>query len=178
MLELIAALAVQSESAMKTMSDVVDTNVIVDLSRQYRAMQMELTDKVKKLEEEVSQLKEELGTNIQMFNDCSFVNKEVSLLTMVAYRCIFVCLVLCQEELKKEKRIHEQAEQEKDATIADLQHKLDSMETDYEKILHVSCNGGRFSLKLIQSDLKEALMKQPITGLWRFDQISLRPGAL
>lgn len=126
---------------MKTMSDIVDTNVIVDLSRQYRAMQTELTNKVKKLEEEVSQLTEELGINIKLFNDCSFANTEVSLLTMMACRCIFACLVLCQEELKKEKRIHEQAEQEKDATIADLQHKLDNMEKDYEKILHVSCNG-------------------------------------
>lgn len=29
-------------------------------------------------------------------------------------------------------------EQEKEAALADLQHKLDNMETDYEKILHVS----------------------------------------
>lgn len=52
----------------------------------------------------------------------------------------FLYLALCQEELRKEKREHEQVEQEKDSTIADLQHKLDNMETDYEKILHVSCN--------------------------------------
>lgn len=52
----------------------------------------------------------------------------------------FVRLVLCQEGLRKEKREREQVEQEKDATIADLQHKLDNMETEYEKILHVSCN--------------------------------------
>ncbi len=54
--------------------------------------------------------------------------------------CASVCLVLCEEGLRKEKREREQVEQEKDATIADLQHKLDNMETDYEKILHVSCN--------------------------------------
>lgn len=29
-------------------------------------------------------------------------------------------------------------EQEKDAIIADLQYKLDNMETDYEEVLHVS----------------------------------------
>lgn len=29
-------------------------------------------------------------------------------------------------------------EQEKDATICDLRHKMDNMETDYEKVLHVS----------------------------------------
>lgn len=60
--KLIAALALQSESAMK--SDIVDTNVIVDLSRQCKTTQTELTDKVKKLEEEVGQLKEELGMNL------------------------------------------------------------------------------------------------------------------
>ena len=55
--------------------------------------------------------------------------------------CACVCpIALCQEELSKEKREREQMEQEKDATIAELQHKLDNMETDYEKILHVSRN--------------------------------------
>lgn len=29
-------------------------------------------------------------------------------------------------------------EQEKEVALAELQHKLDNMETDYEKILHVS----------------------------------------
>ncbi|KAF3692804.1 Coiled-coil domain-containing protein 153 [Channa argus] len=75
-----------------------------DLSRQYKTMQTALSNKVKRLEVEVSQLKEELA--------------------------------LCQEELRKEKREREQMEQEKDATISDLQHKLDNMETDYEKVLH------------------------------------------
>ncbi|KAL7399965.1 hypothetical protein ABVT39_004451 [Epinephelus coioides] len=75
-----------------------------DLSRQYKTMQTELGSKVKRLEEEVGQLKEEL--------------------------------VLCQDELRKEKREREQVEREKDTTIADLQHKLDNMERDYEKILH------------------------------------------
>nr|XP_020455768.1 coiled-coil domain-containing protein 153-like isoform X1 [Monopterus albus] len=75
-----------------------------DLSRQYKTMQTELTNKVKRLEEDVSQLKEELA--------------------------------MCQEELRKGKRDRDQMEQEKDATIADLQHKLDNMEIDYERVLH------------------------------------------
>lgn len=82
---------------------------------------------------------------------------------MMACQCAFVCLVLRQEELTREKREREQVEQEKDAAIADLQHKLDNMETDYEKILHVSCNTGQFNLKLIHTDLKAGLMKQPVT---------------
>uniref|UniRef100_A0A3Q4H1T0 Dynein regulatory complex protein 12 n=1 Tax=Neolamprologus brichardi TaxID=32507 RepID=A0A3Q4H1T0_NEOBR len=55
---LIAVLAFQSESAMKSV--IADANVILDLSRQYKTMQTELTNKVKKLEQEVSQLKEDL----------------------------------------------------------------------------------------------------------------------
>lgn len=42
-------------------SEIADANVILDLSRQYKTMQTELTNKVKKLEQEVSQLKEDLG---------------------------------------------------------------------------------------------------------------------
>ncbi len=60
---------------------------------------------------------------------------------------------MCQEELRREKREREHVEQEKDATIADLNHKLDNMETGYEKILHVSYNRPK-EIKLIQSDLK------------------------
>lgn len=38
-------------------------NVVVVLSRQYMTMQAELTSKVKRLEEEVSRLREQLGTD-------------------------------------------------------------------------------------------------------------------
>ncbi|KAM7413304.1 hypothetical protein PAMA_020609 [Pampus argenteus] len=47
-------------------------------------------------------------------------------------------LALCQEELRNERRQREQLKEEKDATVADLQHKLDNMDADYEKILHNS----------------------------------------
>lgn len=36
-------------------------------------------------------------------------------------------------------------EQEKDAIIADLRQKLDNIESDYEKILHVSFNTSQFN---------------------------------
>lgn len=58
-----------------------------------------------------------------------------------ACQCGFACLVLCQEELKREKRERDRVEQE-NSTIVDLLHKLDNMEADYEKILHVSYNIG------------------------------------
>ena len=63
---------------------------------------------------------------------------------------VCICPVLCQEELNKEKRERVQVEQEKDAVIADLQHKLDSLETDYERVLHVSCNTSWFKSRVIQ----------------------------
>ncbi len=66
--KLIAALALQSESATKAKSDIADTNVILDLSRLYKTMQTELTNKVKRLETEVSQLKEELGMDASNFH--------------------------------------------------------------------------------------------------------------
>ncbi|XP_078099964.1 dynein regulatory complex protein 12 [Sander vitreus] len=116
-------IALHCESVIKVQSDRIDLrrrlrdmeqklqherqdhrDVNSDFSRQYKTMQTELTNKAKRMEKEVSQLKEDL--------------------------------VLCQEELRKEKREREQVQQEKDAIIADLQHKLDNMETDYEKILH------------------------------------------
>ncbi|XP_070827156.1 dynein regulatory complex protein 12 [Chaetodon trifascialis] len=115
-------IALQTESVLKVQSDRVDLrrrmrdmeqklqherqdhrDISSDLSRQYKTMQTELTNRVKRLEKEVSQLREEH--------------------------------VLCQEELRRERRQREQVEQEKNATIADLQHKLDNMERDYEKIL-------------------------------------------
>lgn len=66
--KLIAALALQSQPATKAKPD---KNVILDLSRQYKTMQTELTNKVKRLEEEVSQLKEELGMNASNLKVCS-----------------------------------------------------------------------------------------------------------
>ncbi|KAL0973040.1 hypothetical protein UPYG_G00198100 [Umbra pygmaea] len=45
-------------------------------------------------------------------------------------------LAHCQQELSTERKKHEQTQQEKDATIADLQKQLENMELDCEKILH------------------------------------------
>ncbi|MBN3300452.1 CC153 protein, partial [Amia calva] len=45
-------------------------------------------------------------------------------------------LTLCQEALQRERESREQMVLEKDATITELQGKIDNMETDYEKILH------------------------------------------
>ncbi|XP_047449199.1 coiled-coil domain-containing protein 153 [Mugil cephalus] len=121
-------IALQSESVRKVQSDRIDLrrrmrdmeqklqherenhrDVNSDFSRQYKTMKTELTDKVKRLEQEVSQLREDLA--------------------------------LCQEELSKEKREREKVQQEKDGIIADLQHKLDGMETEYEKVLHETLDG-------------------------------------
>ncbi|KAK1153460.1 coiled-coil domain-containing protein 153 [Acipenser oxyrinchus oxyrinchus] len=45
-------------------------------------------------------------------------------------------LALCQHDLQGEREERQRTVQEKDATIAELQGKIDNMETDYERILH------------------------------------------
>ncbi|KAM4565912.1 LOW QUALITY PROTEIN: dynein regulatory complex protein 12 [Odontesthes bonariensis] len=56
-------------------------------------------------------------------------------------------LVLCQEELSKEKREHVQVEQEKEAVIATL---LDSMETDCKRALHETLDGLTSQLAMVR----------------------------
>lgn len=58
--------------------------------------------------------------------------------TMKSCQSAFACPAQCQEELSRERRERGLMEEEKESALADLQHKLDNMETDYEKILHVS----------------------------------------
>lgn len=104
-------------------------------------MQAELTDKVKALEEEVSRLKEELGKSaVPPPPPLKSTNtREVTRdMTMKSCQSAFACPAQCQEELSRERRERELMEEEKESALADLQHKLDNMETDYEKILHVS----------------------------------------
>lgn len=51
---------------------------------------------------------------------------------------------------------------EKDAAMADLQHRLDYMETDYEKIIHVSWN--------TQANKPYSIKRQLLTGPCRVDR--------
>ncbi|KAM3616720.1 uncharacterized protein V6R79_022126 [Siganus canaliculatus] len=130
-------IALQSQSVIKVQSDRADLrrrvrdmeqklqheqqdnrDIHSDLSRQYKTMHVELTNRVKKLEKELSQLKDQLA--------------------------------LCEEELRREKREREKVNQEKDTIIADLQHKLDIMETDYEKILHETLDSLSSQLSVAQ----------------------------
>lgn len=57
---------------------------------------------------------------------------------MKSCQSAFACPAQCHKELSRERKERELMEQEKETALADLQHKLDNMETDYEKILHVS----------------------------------------
>lgn len=94
---------------------------------------------MKALEEEVSRLKEELGKSVGFFFPQVSQYMEVTRdMTMKSCQSAFACPAQCQEELSRERRERELMEEEKESALADLQHKLDNMETDYEKILHVS----------------------------------------
>lgn len=137
---------------MKAKCDISDTNVIPELSRQYKTMQTELTGKVTRLENEVSQLKGELSMTTFKFPRLNYkdISSKMPKLKVMACHYASVCLlVACQEELKGERGRREQVEQEKDAAIAELQNKLDNMETGYEKILHVSYNKDQFKQELV-----------------------------
>lgn len=66
------------------------------------------------------------------------VTKHILSIDILMTKKAFVWLAECQVELKLEREWRENTEAEKDAIISDLQSKLDSMERECEKILHVS----------------------------------------
>ncbi|KAI3354296.1 hypothetical protein L3Q82_018828 [Scortum barcoo] len=120
-------IAVQCESVRKVQSD------RTDLRTRVRDMEQKLQHERQDHRDVNSDLSRQYKTmQTELTNKVKRLETEVSQLKEE--------LVLCQDRLKTEKREREQMEQEKDATIADLKHKLDNMETDYERILHVSCN--------------------------------------
>ncbi|KAF7662647.1 hypothetical protein LDENG_00231390 [Lucifuga dentata] len=116
-------LALQNDSAMKARSN------STDLRRHIKDMEQRLLYERQDHRDVNSDLSRQYKTmQAELTNKVKKLEQEVSKLNEQ--------LALCQEELRTEKRQREQVEQEKDATIAELQHKLDNMESDYEKILH------------------------------------------
>ncbi|XP_069546456.1 dynein regulatory complex protein 12 [Brachyistius frenatus] len=100
-----------------------------DLRRRVRDLEQKLQQERQDHRDINSDLSRQYNTmQTELTNKVKRLEKEVSQLKEE--------LVLCQEELRSEKRESERVEQEKDAVIADLQHKLDNMEMDYEKVLH------------------------------------------
>ncbi|XP_076591970.1 dynein regulatory complex protein 12 [Chaetodon auriga] len=115
-------LALQTEAVIKVQSD------RADLRRRMRDMEQKLQHERQDHRDINSDLSRQYKTmQTELTNRVKRLEQEVSQLREEH--------VLCQEELRREKRQREQVEQEKNATIADLQHKLDNMERDYEKIL-------------------------------------------
>ncbi|GAA6233141.1 coiled-coil domain-containing protein 153 isoform X2 [Lates japonicus] len=116
-------IALQCESVIKVQSD------RVDLRRRMRDMEQKLQHERQDHRDVNSDLSRQYKTmQTELTSKVKRLEKEVSQLKEE--------LAMCQEDLGKEKRERVQMEREKDATIDDLQHKLDNMETDYEKVLH------------------------------------------
>ncbi|XP_006642232.2 dynein regulatory complex protein 12 isoform X1 [Lepisosteus oculatus] len=111
-----------------------------EVARQSQASGQELQARVGTLERELSKEREdkrdisadltrqyktmqtELGVRVhQLEGEVSRLRKQLG---------------LCQDALQKERDSREQLELEKEAAIAELQGKIDDMETGYEKILH------------------------------------------
>ncbi|CAB1429347.1 unnamed protein product [Pleuronectes platessa] len=137
-------IAVQCESVRTVQSD------RIDLRRRARDMDQKLQHERQDHRDVNSNISRQYKTmQTELINKAKGLETDVSQLNEE--------LALCQEELRKEKREREQMEQEKDATIAQLQHKLDNMETDYEKILHDT-------LDSLTSQLSAARQRQEDTG--------------
>ncbi|XP_022609516.1 coiled-coil domain-containing protein 153 isoform X1 [Seriola dumerili] len=116
-------IALQCESVRKIQSD------RIDLSTRMRDMEQKLQHERQDHRDVNSALSRQFKTmQTELTNKVKRLEKEVSQLNEE--------LALCQEELRKEKREREKMERDKDATIADLLHKLDNMEMHYEKVLH------------------------------------------
>ncbi|XP_062275685.1 coiled-coil domain-containing protein 153 [Scomber scombrus] len=116
-------IALQRESVIKTQSD------RIDLRRRMRDAEQKLQHERQDHRDVNCDLSRQYKTmQAELTSKVERLEKEVSKLKEE--------LALCQEELRKERRQHEQLEKEKDSTVAVLQHKLDNMDADYEKILH------------------------------------------
>ncbi|XP_029922537.1 dynein regulatory complex protein 12 [Myripristis murdjan] len=116
-------LALRCDSLVKARSD------SIDLRGRMRAMELKLQHERQDNRDVNSVLSRQYMTmQAELTSKVKRLEEEVSRLREQ--------LGLCQEELRTEKRQREVVEREKDATIADLRHKLDGMETDCERILH------------------------------------------
>lgn len=115
----------------------------LDLNRQYNSMETDLQTKVDRLEVCVDLLQTQLGesnrghSNSSCLSKCSLPKHMLSNDTLMTDKAFF-WLAECQVQLKSEREQREQREAEKEAIISDLQGKLDSMERECEKIMHVS----------------------------------------
>uniref|UniRef100_UPI0037E7C757 dynein regulatory complex protein 12 n=1 Tax=Semicossyphus pulcher TaxID=241346 RepID=UPI0037E7C757 len=134
-------IAFQCESVIKVQADRVDlTRRMRDMEQKLQHERQDRRDVNSELSRQHKTMQTELGSKVNR------LEKEVSQLKEE--------LVLCQDALKKEKREREQVEKEKNTTIADLQHKLDNMETDCEKILHETLDSMTSQLSVAQQGWK------------------------
>ncbi|XP_076002057.1 dynein regulatory complex protein 12 [Genypterus blacodes] len=116
-------LAIQSDSVRRAQTD------STDLRRRMRDGEQRLLQERRDHRDVNSDLSRQYKTmQAELTHKATRLEEEVSRLTGE--------LAQCQKELRAEKRQREQVEREKDAAIAELQYKLDNMESDYEKILH------------------------------------------
>ncbi|XP_029964585.1 dynein regulatory complex protein 12 [Salarias fasciatus] len=113
----------QCESARKVQSDRSDLRRRVrDMEQRLQHERQDLRDISSDLSRQYKSMKADLTGKVRTLEEEAIQLREK--------------LASCQEELRKEKKERERVEQEKEAIITDLQHKLDSMESDCEKVLH------------------------------------------
>ncbi|XP_074535069.1 dynein regulatory complex protein 12 isoform X1 [Halichoeres trimaculatus] len=130
-------IALQGEFVRKVKSDRVDLRrCMKDMEQKLEHERQDHRDINSDLSRQYKTMQMELSSKVKR------LEKEVSQLKGE--------LVLCQDELKKEKRDREHVEQQKDDIISELNHKLVNMEMDYERILHETLDSLTSQLSVAQ----------------------------
>ncbi|KAG9348262.1 hypothetical protein JZ751_001997 [Albula glossodonta] len=113
-----------------------------EVARQAQANSEELKSRMKELEQklhEESKDKRDINADLTRQYKSMKTDLEVKVQKLDAeVTMLRKQLVQCQDELKLEREARQNIEQEKDASISDLQSQLANMEAGYQRILHDS----------------------------------------
>ncbi|KAI1893776.1 hypothetical protein AGOR_G00127150 [Albula goreensis] len=113
-----------------------------EVARQAQANSEELKSRMKELEQKLHEEREDkrdINADLTRQYKSMKTDLEVKVQKLDAeVTTLRKQLVQCQEELKLEREARQNVEQEKDASISDLQSQLANMEAGYQRILHDS----------------------------------------
>ncbi|XP_067326884.1 dynein regulatory complex protein 12 isoform X1 [Anolis sagrei] len=84
-------------------------------------------------------------------------------------------LVACQEELQQTQQFNAMLVEEKDTTIAEMQRKIDQMETEYEKILHASLDQVMSKMQVVKLSWEKEATGIHMEYKERLKEFGLRP---
>ncbi|XP_044852947.1 coiled-coil domain-containing protein 153 isoform X2 [Mauremys mutica] len=119
-------------------------DIYEEMIRQYQELQRQTETRIQQLETETKQLQEQLAVTSRLLCwallpaiPCSYSAFQLHCLPPLTAWCLSLAAT-CREDIQQARAEREQVLGEKDQTIAELQGKINAMETEYEKILHGS----------------------------------------